>query len=167
MAHSPDIIMKDVNTPRTATFQSNTSQPPMEANNAAIPIYQWTSDRDTDLADMNAGLYQLSPSTRDEPFYNIILYMEAFSFFDLYGFRDAKDEIIKITDCFAKVIPTVLPNACVQLLWSRTMSDFSVTVEEEIKVTPSKLGSLKAEEYISRKPSVYIIMSPNYVSEVL
>jgi hypothetical protein len=165
MAHSPDIIMTDVNNNQTGTFHSISPQPQNSANNVAVPIPTWPND--TDLGDMNAGLYQLNPTIGDETIYNIVLYMEAFSFFDLYGFQAATDEIKKITDCFVKVIPRVFPNASVHLLWSRTMSDFSPTVEEKMKVSSSSLGSLNDKEHISRKPSVYIVMSPNYVSEVL
>lgn len=165
MANSPDTIMRDVNNRRTPTFQSINTQPERHANNAMVPTYPWTND--TDSGDMPAGLYQLSPMTGDEPVYNIVLYIEAFSFYDLYGFQDARDEITKITDCFAKVVPQVFPDASVQLLWSRTMSDFNPDLERKIKVAPSYCGSLKDKEYISAKPSVYIIMSPNYVSYIL
>ena len=122
---------------RTFTFQSLVARPEQDSDDAPDPIFaSWPSE--SDPGDIDAGLYQLSPLTGDDPHFNIVLYLEAFSFIGWYGFQRAKEEINKITDCFGKTIPALFPDASILLLWNRTMSDFGPKKERRLRVISPK-----------------------------
>jgi hypothetical protein len=134
-----DIVFQNrQNRHRTYTFQSLVARPEQDSDDAPDPIFNsWPSENDP--GDIDAGLYQLSPKTEDTATFNIILYLEAFSFIAWYGFQRAKEEIKKITDCFGKTIPELFPDASVLLLWNRTMSDFGPNKERRLRVTCLRL----------------------------
>jgi hypothetical protein len=128
----PDIISQYHR--RTFTFQSLTSPPEQDSDDISDPIFtSWPSE--SDPGDIDAGLYQLSPKTDDDAAFNIILYLEAFSFIAWYGFQRAKEEINKITSCFGKTVPALFPDATVLLFWNRTMSEFGPKQELRLRVT--------------------------------